>query len=244
VLGCAYGNGMDGNLDNASAAILDDLRPLIIRRIRAWLRLTGYSPATQAELVFDSCLSTLWIGLHESNAGGIAFNWEKALRHALYLEFERGQSHRVGLDKIPEVDTADICSDLGTTLPIEWLDWVSEMEAVNGHPARVATARGWSRRQMRVHLSGLLRALAGPEYLDDLRRRVARLLLRIADGNESENSSIKEQRRVFKLLGWLELPHDLSKARELIKTLVDTKSPGGPENQVVSSANMEPRAKA
>jgi hypothetical protein len=235
---------MDGNLDNASASILDDLRPLIIRRIRAWLRLTGYAPASQAELVFDSCLSTLWIRLHEANTGGLAFNWQKSLRHALYLEFERGQSHRVGFDKIPEVDTADICSDLSTSLPLQWLDWVSEMEAENGHPARVATARGWSRRQMRVHLSGLLRALGGPEYFDDLRRRVARLLLRIADGNEIDNSSIKEQRRVFKLLGWLELPHDLSEARELIRTLVDTKSPSDPGNRIVSSANREPRAKA
>ena len=227
--------------DEAHASIPAHLLPIMIHRVNFWLRLTGYAPNFNAEGVLDTCMGTIWLRLGKGADLESEKNWTRALRHALYMEFERGRRSYTPFDKVQEVVGGEFAFQDVERLPLEWTEWVAMFDGCDGHPARIAKSLGWTHRQMRVHLSSLYRELTDDQDYENLACRVRRILHKL-HSHKCANIIGVEARLVHRLLGWLEVPRELKLARKEIKTLVRKKYPVGSESPADANASAELRA--
>ncbi len=222
----------------APEQILADRRGPMLERIRAWQRRSGLARHASAEEVLAAGAGCLWLELARGRS------WRQALRRTLYLEWERPR--RLACRQLPAgLGRPDPEPSGAAELPPWTAAWLADFAAHAGGGAGAARERGWSRQRARLVLSSLARAIAGPQFWTDLRRRCARVHARAALAPAGCPELRAEARLLLRLLGQLELPPELDRARDGLSSILAARRAAGLRGSPApSSACTAPRATA
>lgn len=221
--------------------LLDRLRPQLVRRVACYQRRTGFGSGFDAEDVVTDCLGALWLELRALDRPDR--QWPRALRRVLYREWEvggrrRGERLREDLPAPPGAGHAEVPEWVAP-----WLAPLLEGAAPRGALAPTAARLGISRRQLRLRLTALARALTAGTFFPDLKRRAARLFARAtADGTDAGVRA--EAQELLRLLAMVEPPSGMAEVVRGLRSLAGRRAPARPGSRGCASGCKAPRATA
>ncbi len=237
-----------------SPECIEQLRPRLLRRVAKYLSITGYRRPADAGLVLDAILGEVWLGLAELNDASGDPNqdntWKRALRRALYREFEQGRRHRgISLDQLdnpdfilPSIDR--VAENAHRLRVIE--DTADTMAGAKTNPLTLTSATERleiSRRELRSECTKLWLELTHGEGPANLTRRFSRMFTLIILESDSKRS-LHEARRLLRYSTMLKLPHALDSARQILTRWVARRVASHTESQESSNDSQVLPAKA
>ncbi|GEM_PF-973277 len=229
---------------------LEQLRPRLIRRVAKYLSYTGYRRPSDAELVLETILGEVWIGLAELTEPGDDPNWKPALRRALYREFEQGRRNRaMSLDQMEFPESFAPTTDSFVESPQQLFEIEQIADGLGSGDCKplklTATTRrnGLSRRELRIECTKLWMELTHGKGPENLTRRFSRVFNYIILESDSKHT-MRETRRILRYTTMLKLPHALASARTILTRWAVRRGADRIENQESSSDSLALLAKA
>ncbi|RMH01170.1 MAG: hypothetical protein D6702_12165 [Planctomycetota bacterium] len=204
-------------MSDVAASALEEIpaprRARLLAAVRRWQRRSGLAAGRPPAEVLGECLGEVWL----ARRGGLG--WDRALRRALYREFEQPRL-RTGCDP------AEVLPAPPDPRPVELPPWCAAwLLELSARPTTSRCPVGGSRRRSRLILTEIALALSGGQLWLDLERRCARLLARATTAPPGDRTIRRRARELHRLLGRLELPPRLQHARSELTALLGRRPP-------------------